>query len=48
LKSLIAEARKHMRKIIVVSHQVEPYSGLGLILKVSRFLNSSNIKNDTE
>jgi len=48
LKSLIAEARKHLRKIIVVSHQVEPYLGLGLILKVSRFLNSCNIKNDTE
>jgi hypothetical protein len=46
LKSLIAEARKHMKKIIVVSHQVEPYEGLGLILKVSRFLNSPSIKNE--
>jgi len=45
LKSLIAEARKHMRKIIVVSHQVEPYTGLGRILKVSTFLNSFNIEN---
>jgi len=47
LKSLLAEARKHMRKMIVVSHQVESYLGLGLILKVSRFLNSSNIKTET-
>jgi len=34
LKSLLAEARKHMRKMILVSHQVEPYKGLGAILKV--------------
>jgi len=38
LKSLVAEARKHMRKIILVSHQVEPYEGLGVVLKVSTFL----------
>ena len=34
LKSLVAEARKHMRKMIVVSHQVEPYKGLGMVLKI--------------
>ena len=36
LKSLLAEARKHMRKMIVVAHQVESYKGLGIILRVSR------------
>jgi len=36
LKSLMAEARKRMRKMVVVSHQVEPYEGLGIIYKVSR------------
>lgn len=34
LKSLLVEARKHVRKMIVVSHQVESFKGLGLILKV--------------
>jgi dephospho-CoA kinase len=36
LKSLLAEARKHMRKMILVSHQVEPYNGLSIILKASK------------
>ena len=45
LRSLIAESRKFMRKFIVVSHQIEPYEGLGRILKVSTFLNSFNIEN---
>jgi len=31
LRSLMAEARKHIRKLIVVSHQPEPFKGLGLI-----------------
>jgi len=35
LRSLVAESRKHMRKLILVSHQVEPYKGLGIILKVT-------------
>jgi hypothetical protein len=35
LKSLMAEARKHTRKLIVVSHQVESFKGLGLIYDVS-------------
>jgi hypothetical protein len=35
LKSLMAEARKHMRKMILVSHQVEPYKGLGVVLKAT-------------
>jgi len=35
LKSLLAEARKHMRKMILVGHQVGPYKGLGIILKVT-------------
>jgi len=36
LKSFMAEARKHTRKVIVVSHQVDSFKGLGLIYEVSR------------
>jgi len=32
LPFLLAEARKHRRKMIV-SHQVEPYRGLGVVLR---------------
>jgi len=35
-KSLLAEARKHTRKMIVVSHQVEAFEGLGHIHEVQR------------
>ena len=34
LKSLLAEARKHIRKLIVVSHQPEPFKGLAIVYKV--------------
>jgi len=36
LKSFMAESRKHTRKVIVVSHQVDSFKGLGLIYEVSR------------
>jgi hypothetical protein len=35
LRSLLAEGRKHILKLIVVAHQVESYRGLGIILKVT-------------
>ena len=36
LKDFLAEARKHTQKVIVVSHQVEPFKGLGRILGIHR------------
>jgi len=36
LRDFMAEARKHTRKLIVVSHQVEPFKGLGRILGIHR------------
>jgi len=36
LRDFMAESRKHTRKLIVVSHQVEPFKGLGRILGVHR------------
>ncbi len=41
IKPLLAEARKRVRKMIFVSHQVEPFKGLGLILKVQRQVGNS-------
>jgi len=35
LKSFLAEARKHARKVIVVCHQPQNFAGLGLIYQVS-------------
>jgi dephospho-CoA kinase len=36
LKSFLAEARKFTEKVIVVSHQPEPYKGLGQVFEVRR------------
>ena len=36
LKDFMAESRKHTRKLIVVSHQTEPFKGLGRILGIHR------------
>jgi len=41
LKSLMAEGRKHTRKTVVVSRQVEHYEGLGIVLKVHTGLEHS-------
>jgi len=38
LKDFMAEARKHTRKLIVVSHQTEPFKGLGRILGIHRVI----------
>jgi hypothetical protein len=40
LKSFMAEARKHTRKVVVIGQQVESFKGLGLIYEVPRSANS--------
>jgi hypothetical protein len=39
LKSFVAEARKHTKKVVVVSHRADSLKGLGLVYEVPRSAN---------